>query len=62
MKFDLAFTDAPFTAFCDWYQLTQLQALTHQLDHDGGVSVCMKYTVRTKGANTARLKDALRTT
>jgi len=60
MKFDLTFTEAPFTAFCDWYQLTQFQALMHQLDHDGGVSVCMKYTVRTKGANTARLKDALR--
>jgi nicotinate phosphoribosyltransferase len=60
MKFDLAFTDAPFTAFCDWYQFTQLQALSHQLDHDGGVSVRMKYTVRTKGANTARLQEILR--
>jgi nicotinate phosphoribosyltransferase len=60
MKFDLSFTNAPFTAFCDWYQFSQLQALTHQLDHDGGVNVRMKYTVRTKGANTARLKDALR--
>lgn len=60
MKFDLTFTEAPFTAFCDWYQLTQLQALTHQLDHDGGVSVQMKYTVRTKGANTARLLTAVR--
>jgi nicotinate phosphoribosyltransferase len=60
MKFDLAFTEAPFTVFCDWYQLTQLQALMHQLDHDGGVTVRMKYTVRTKGAGTARLKDILR--
>jgi len=60
MKFDLTFTSAPFTAFCDWYQLTQLQALMHQLNHDGGVRVRMKYTVRTKGANTARLKEALR--
>ena len=60
MKFDLTFTDAPFTAFCDWYQLTQLQALMHQLNHDGGINVRMKYTVRTKGANTARVKDALR--
>ena len=60
MKFDFSFTSAPFTAFCDWYQLTQLQALMHQLNHDGGVRVRMKYTVRTKGANTARLKDALR--
>jgi nicotinate phosphoribosyltransferase len=60
MKFDLSFTRAPFTAFCDWYQLTQLQALMHQLNHDGGVHVRMKYTVRTKGANTARLREPLR--
>lgn len=60
MQFDLSFTDGPFTAFCDWYQLTQLQALMHQLNHDGGIKVRMKYTVRTKGANTARLKEALR--
>ena len=60
MTFDLAFTDAPFTAFCDWYQLTQLQALMHQLNHDGGVRIQMNYTVRTKGAGTARLKTILR--
>ena len=60
MKFDFSFTRAPFTGFCDWYQLTQLQALTHQLNHDGGVRIRMKYTVRTKDGHTARLRGALR--
>lgn len=60
MKFDLSFTDAPFTAFCDWYQFTQLQALSHQLDRASGMKIRMKYIVRTAGANTGRLKGALR--
>jgi nicotinate phosphoribosyltransferase len=60
MKFDLRFTEAPFTAFCDWYQLTQLQALMHQMSHAGGIRIRMNYTVRSRGANTARLRAVLR--
>lgn len=59
MKFDLSFTKAPVTAFVDWYQFTMLQAMQHQLDHNGGIRTRMKYSCRTKGANTARLKNAL---
>ena len=60
MKFDLRFTEAPFTAFCDWYQLTQLQALMHQMSHAGGIRIRMSYAVRSRGANTARLRAAVR--
>lgn len=35
MKFDLSFTTVPFTAFCDWYQFTQLRTPTHQLNNEG---------------------------
>lgn len=58
--FDLSFTAAPVSAYLDWYQVTQLQALMHQVDHNGSIRIQMRYTVRTKGANTARLREAVR--
>lgn len=60
MKFDLTFTQAPVTAFLDFYKWTMLQAMLHQLDHRGGIRLRYRYTVRSKGANTARVKNALR--
>lgn len=60
MPFDLSFTQAPVTAFLDFYKWTMLQAMLHQLDHRGGVRLRYRYTVRSKGANTARIKGALR--
>ncbi|MDR0902244.1 MAG: nicotinate phosphoribosyltransferase [Opitutaceae bacterium] len=60
MKFDLSFTDAPVTAFLDFYKWTMLQAMAHQLNHSGGVRLRYRHSVRTKNAGTARVKDALR--
>lgn len=60
MKFDLAFVQAPVTAFLDFYKWTMLQAMLHQLDHKGGIKLRYRYTVRSKAANTARVKEALR--
>jgi nicotinate phosphoribosyltransferase len=60
MNFDLSFTNAPVTAFLDFYKWTMLQAMAHQLNHSGGVCLRYRHTVRTKNAGTARVKDALR--
>jgi nicotinate phosphoribosyltransferase len=60
MKLDLTFVQAPVTAFLDFYKWTMLQAMVHQLDHKGGVTLRYRYSVRSKQANTVRVRAALR--